>query len=100
MRDGPEQEARDEVFLNHLNGKPYDGPFPSRWTCPDVQPWLYGYDAFEEVASAVKEHPFSGEAIIEESTLTGVRPKVNHLKKNSIDRLASWVKTRVQALET
>lgn len=57
MPDGPEQEARDELFLSML-GKEVKGPFPSRWTCPDVQPWLYGYDAFKEVEEAVQKDPF------------------------------------------
>lgn len=30
MPDGPEQEARDKVFLSQL-GKPLKGAFPSRW---------------------------------------------------------------------
>ncbi|KAK8059145.1 hypothetical protein PG996_009075 [Apiospora saccharicola] len=58
MPDGPEQEARDEIFLSQL-GKELKGPFPSRWTCPQVQPWLYGYDAYEEVENAVKKEPFT-----------------------------------------
>jgi salicylate hydroxylase len=54
MRDGPEQVARDELMLSML-GKELHGPFPSRWTCPEVQPWLYGYDAAEvEEALATK----------------------------------------------
>lgn len=53
MPDGPEQEARDKVFLSQL-GKELKAPFPSRWTCPQVQPWLYGYDAFKEVEEAVR----------------------------------------------
>lgn len=57
MPDGPEQEARDELFLSML-GKEVRGAFPSRWTCPEVQPWLYGYDAFQEVEDAVKNDPF------------------------------------------
>ncbi|KAF2261275.1 FAD/NAD(P)-binding domain-containing protein [Lojkania enalia] len=47
MRDGSEQEARDALFLRQL-GKELVGAFPSRWTCPVVQPWLYGYDAEKE----------------------------------------------------
>lgn len=31
MRDGPEQEARDEIFLSQL-GKEIVGAFPSRWS--------------------------------------------------------------------
>ncbi|KUI67902.1 3-hydroxybenzoate 6-hydroxylase [Cytospora mali] len=57
LPDGPEQEARDSLFLSVL-GKEPKGPFPSRWTCPEVQPWLYGYDAFTEVYNAVKDEPF------------------------------------------
>ncbi|KAK1598462.1 FAD binding domain-containing protein [Colletotrichum navitas] len=56
--DGPEQEARDQVFLSQL-GKEPKGAFPSRWTCPEVQPWLYGYDAYMEVEKAIKTDPFS-----------------------------------------
>ncbi|KAK1997136.1 FAD binding domain-containing protein [Colletotrichum falcatum] len=56
--DGPEQEARDEVFLSQL-GKEPRGAFPSRWTCPEVQPWLYGYDAYAEVEKAMKDDPFN-----------------------------------------
>jgi salicylate hydroxylase len=51
IRDGPEQEERDERMLRQL-GKELQGPFPSRWTCPEVQPWLYGYDAHKEVEAA------------------------------------------------
>lgn len=57
MPDGPEQETRDNLFLSML-GKEVKGPFPSRWTCPEVQPWLYGYDAFREVEEAVEKEPF------------------------------------------
>ena len=53
MPNGPEQEARDEVFLRQL-GAQIEGEFPSRWTCPVVQPWLYGYDAEKEVATALE----------------------------------------------
>lgn len=52
MRNGPEQMMRDEMMVKSL-GKELKGPFPSRWTCPDVQPWLYGYDAIREVEEAV-----------------------------------------------
>lgn len=60
MPDGPGQEARDKIFLSQL-GKTLEGPFPSRWTCPEVQPWLYGYDAFEEVSRAIEREPFQEE---------------------------------------
>ncbi|GKT41565.1 FAD-dependent monooxygenase OpS4 [Colletotrichum spaethianum] len=58
LDDGPEQEARDQVFISQL-GKKLKGPFPSRWTCPEVQPWLYGYDVYKEVEEAMKNDPFS-----------------------------------------
>ncbi|KAI1432281.1 hypothetical protein GGR50DRAFT_675491 [Xylaria sp. CBS 124048] len=57
LPNGPEQEARDEVFLSQL-GKERKGPYPSRMTCPEVQPWLFGYDAYREVEEAVKKDPF------------------------------------------
>lgn len=58
MHDGPEQLARDEVFASQLGAPQISVPFPSRWTCPEVQPWLYGYDAFAVVEQAVGEEPF------------------------------------------
>lgn len=58
MADGPEQEARDEIFLSQLGESNIQGPFPSKWTCPQVQPWLYGYDAFKAVENAVLKDPF------------------------------------------
>ncbi|KAI1113300.1 hypothetical protein F5Y14DRAFT_418388 [Nemania sp. NC0429] len=57
MRNGSEQEARDDLFLSQL-GNEVKGPFPSRWTCPQVQPWLYGYDAYQEVREAVSTESF------------------------------------------
>jgi salicylate hydroxylase len=58
MADDPDQEARDKVFLSQLGKSPLQGPFPSKWTCPQVQPWLYGYDAFDIVEKAVLKDPF------------------------------------------
>lgn len=51
MREGREREERDEVFRRWREGEGKEGMegFPSRWTCPVVQPWLYGYDAVREV---------------------------------------------------
>lgn len=78
MPNGPEQEARDRLFLSRLGQEDeINELFPSRWsvhvsweegefvwfanvfcrTCPVVQPWLYGYDADNEVANAVKQNP-------------------------------------------
>lgn len=58
LRDGEEQEARDKIFEEWM-GKSEElersgKEFPSRWTCPVVQPWLYGYDAVKEVEDAVR----------------------------------------------
>lgn len=58
MLDGPEQEARDAIFMSQLNSEQVQGPFPSRWTCPQVQPWLYGYDAYQVVECEVQKEPF------------------------------------------
>lgn len=58
LRDGPEQQARDELMLSQL-GKQIDCKFPSRWQCPEVQPWLYGYDARQEVDQALQQWPFA-----------------------------------------
>ncbi|KFY90709.1 hypothetical protein V500_04998 [Pseudogymnoascus sp. VKM F-4518 (FW-2643)] len=52
MPNGPEQEARDELFLSQLETGLTGDPFPSRWTCPQVQPWLYSYDAYKEAEKA------------------------------------------------
>ncbi|OTA54212.1 FAD binding domain protein [Hypoxylon sp. EC38] len=57
MPDGPKQEQRDAVFLQYLNKEP-PPHFPSRWTCPSVQPWLWGYDAVVEADKAYEAHPF------------------------------------------
>lgn len=58
MMNGPEQEARDKLFLSQL-GKQVKAPFPSRWTCPEVQPWLYGYDAYKEVDEVLEKEPIT-----------------------------------------
>jgi len=57
MPNGPEQETRDKIFLSQL-GKEVKAPFPSRWTCPRVQSWICGYDAYQEVEEAVSKDPF------------------------------------------
>ena len=58
MPDGPEQEARDKIFKARFEKEDeVDEPFPSRWTCPVVQKWLYGYDAVKEVENALKLDP-------------------------------------------
>ena len=62
MQDGPEQRARDDLFLSQL-GRVIEGPFPSRWTCPEVQPWLYGYDAFKEVEDALRKEPLDNACV-------------------------------------
>jgi salicylate hydroxylase len=56
MADGPEQQARDELMLSKL-GQPIDCKFPSRWQCPIVQPWIYGYDARQETDAALRQWP-------------------------------------------
>ncbi|EXJ95889.1 salicylate hydroxylase [Capronia coronata CBS 617.96] len=56
MPDGEAQRERDILFASQL-GKEISIKFPSRWTCPEVQPWLYGYDARREADEAVKSQP-------------------------------------------
>lgn len=57
MEDGERQEKRDALMLSML-GKEIKAPFPSRWTCPEIQPFLYGYDAYAEAERAYQENPF------------------------------------------
>ena len=57
MEDGPEQEKRDALFLSML-GKEVKAPFPSRWTCPEIQKFLYGYDAYAEAEKAYQQDPY------------------------------------------
>ena len=57
MLDGPEQEIRDGLLVEELEadiGKVY----PSRWTCPTTQNWLYGYDAYRAVEQRFEANPF------------------------------------------
>lgn len=58
MPDGEKQRARDEIFAEAWGKEEPEGDFPSRWTCPRVQRWLYGYDAYKEVEKAFEENPF------------------------------------------
>lgn len=58
MLDGPKQRERDEILLSQIGKETKEAPFPIRWCCPQVQPWLFGYDAYEEVEKAVSGDPF------------------------------------------
>ncbi|KAH6636781.1 hypothetical protein F5144DRAFT_194915 [Chaetomium tenue] len=57
MEDGEAQEKRDALMVSML-GKELKAPFPSRWTCPEIQPFLYGYDAYAEAEKGYRENPF------------------------------------------
>jgi salicylate hydroxylase len=57
MADGEKQRARDELMLGMLGGE-LKADFPSRWTCPRVQTWLYGYDAYKEAEEGFAATPF------------------------------------------
>jgi salicylate hydroxylase len=57
MPDGEKQRARDELMLSMLGGE-LKADFPSRWTCPRVQRWLYGYDAYKEAEEGFNANPF------------------------------------------
>ncbi|KAK0635384.1 hypothetical protein B0T17DRAFT_516141 [Bombardia bombarda] len=60
LEDGEEQERRDELMVKAMipDGEGLKAPFPSRWTCPEIQPFLYGYDAYVEAEKAFRENPF------------------------------------------
>ncbi|KAI8961402.1 FAD/NAD(P)-binding domain-containing protein [Daldinia sp. FL1419] len=58
MIDGPKQQARDELLISQINKEVKTAPFPFRWCCPQVQPWLFGYDVCMEVDKAVSEDRF------------------------------------------
>ncbi|KAF2484884.1 salicylate hydroxylase [Neohortaea acidophila] len=72
LEDGELQQQRDDLFLSQL-GKPVDCAFPSRWTCPKVQPWLYGYDSNIVADEAVHAHPYRDEQ--EELVMKEFRPE-------------------------
>ena len=57
LPEGEKQQARDKLMLGML-GKELKADFPSRWTCPRVQRWLYGYDAYKEAEDGFKAYPF------------------------------------------
>jgi salicylate hydroxylase len=57
LEDGEKQQARDRLMVGQL-GKELVGDFPSRWTCPRVQRWLYGYDAYKEAEEEFRRNPF------------------------------------------
>ncbi|KAI1805953.1 FAD/NAD(P)-binding domain-containing protein [Daldinia bambusicola] len=61
MVDGPKQRARDELLLSQIDKEVKDTPFPIGMCCPQVQPWLFGYDAYAEVDKVVGENPFIGQ---------------------------------------
>ncbi len=52
MVDGPRQQERDRQLSQH---EPFEG-YPNRWADPVFQPWLFGYNAFQEVENAWKRY--------------------------------------------
>jgi salicylate hydroxylase len=59
MVDGEGQEERDRYMLGIMQGSELgERDFPSRWTCPRVQRWLYGYDSYKEAEEGYKANPF------------------------------------------
>jgi salicylate hydroxylase len=77
MPDGPQQRERDEIFASQL-GKEVTCKFPSRWTCAEVQPRLYGYDAYKEADAALEARPFtlrekSGQLVIRKAATSWLR---------------------------
>lgn len=57
LEDGDEQEARDKLMKSMLGGE-LKADFPSRWTCPRVQRWLYGYDSYAEAEKGFEASPY------------------------------------------
>jgi salicylate hydroxylase len=57
MPDGEAQIKRDELMLSMLGREP-EADFPSRWTCPRIQRFLYGYDAYDEAGKMYTAEPF------------------------------------------
>lgn len=61
LPDGERQAARDEIFRQAARGDWEPGTndsFPSRWTCPRIQKFLYGYDAYAEAEALYQKNPF------------------------------------------
>ncbi|KAK4203299.1 putative salicylate hydroxylase [Triangularia verruculosa] len=58
LPDGPAQQARDELMTSQLQNDDVRPGFPSRWTDPEVQAFLYGYDAYGEAERAYQEDPY------------------------------------------
>lgn len=59
LEDGEQQEERDRLMMSMLeDGNRLKAPFPSRWTCPEVQAFLYGYDAYQAAEEAWRADPF------------------------------------------
>lgn len=58
LEDGEAQQKRDEIFLSQLD-KEVKAPFPSRWTCPEIQAFLFDYDAYAEAEKAYQKDPFA-----------------------------------------
>lgn len=46
------------MFLSQPGKDQLKAPFPSRSTCPRVQPWLLAYDGYKEVEKEMVANPF------------------------------------------
>lgn len=92
MPDGPEQEARDQIFLSQLGKEQLEGHFPSRWTCPEVQPWLYGYDAYKVVGQAIEDDPFEEDIVVKRSD----RVMVGNGMKTAQRKSRTWLLSRLR----
>nr|ANB32222.1 4-hydroxybenzoate decarboxylase [Boreostereum vibrans] len=54
MPDGPRQRERDRQLLTYADNL-FEG-YPNQWADPVFQPWLYGYNAFEEAEKAWQKY--------------------------------------------
>jgi salicylate hydroxylase len=86
MPDGPQQKERDEIFASQL-GKEVTCKFPSRWTCAEVQPWLYGYDAYKEADAALESRPYT---MCEKSGQPVIRTANTSWLRSLLPRLRDW----------
>lgn len=84
MLDGQQQKERNEIFASQL-GKEVTCKFPSRWTCAEAQPWLYGCDAYKEADATLEARPFtlrqkSGQPVIRAATTSWLRSVLPRLR--------------------
>lgn len=57
LPDGEEQRIRDERMKScSLPREGYNGDNPNKWSDPKFQPWMFGFDAREDVHTPLNLH--------------------------------------------